>query len=389
MDIEKVSNPKQLSSMLKGSLYYLFLFTSAGAINPFLYLYIAEQGISGKQIGVLSGMVPLALLLFSTTFSSIADVRGWRVQFLRISLVLAAIFTFLLQFPETFGQFLVILLALAIVRSPGGSIAESLIARTAQRENLNFGGMRLWGSFGFAISAMLFGAVWENTGFRMMFVVASVLMIPQIWIAGKFEEGNNVTKTERGSFGAVLKNKGLMMLLSAVFLSGISNSLSMTYDGIFVRSLGGSNFLIGVMIAFSAFSELPAMFFSQRISKIIRRPNTILLAYVFTTIAYIGYLLVGTPNVLPIFSISKGLGYGLNLTMSIVMLTGLTPEEWSAASQSLMTISWMGLAPLVAGPLGGIILDAFGIRAVYGLGLVAVFIAAIIILSASRRGELS
>jgi MFS family permease len=143
------------------------------------------------------------------------------------------------------------------------------------------------------------------------------------------------------------------------------------------------------MIAFSAFSELPAMFFSQRISKIIRRPNTILLAYTFTTIAYIGYLLVGTPNVLPIFSISKGIGYGLNLTMSIVMLTGLTPEEWSAASQSLMTISWMGLAPLVAGPLGGIILDAFSIRAVYGLGLVAVFIAAIIILSASKRGELS
>jgi MFS family permease len=93
--------------------------------------------------------------------------------------------------------------------------------------------------------------------------------------------------------------------------------------------------------------------------------------------------------VLPIFSISKGIGYGLNLTMSIVMLTGLTPEEWSAASQSLMTISWMGLAPLVAGPLGGIILDAFSIRAVYGLGLVAVFIAAIIILSASKRGELS
>ncbi len=389
MEIEKVSNPRQLSSTLKGSLYYLFQFISAGTINPFLYLYIAEQGISGKQIGVLSSMVPLALLLFSTTFSSIADVRGWRVRFLQISLILAAIFTFLLKFPETFGQFLVILLALAIVRSPGGSIAESLIARTAQREKLNFGGMRLWGSFGFAISAMLFGAIWEKTGFKTMFLVASVLMIPQIWIAGKFDEGTTNTKAERGSFRAIFKSKGLILLLSAVFLSGISNSLSMTYDGIFVRSLGGSNFLIGVMIAFSAFSELPAMYFSQKVAKIIRKPNTILLAYAFTTVAYIGYLLVETPNLLPIFSVSKGLGYGLNLTMSVVLLTELTPNEWSAASQSLMTISWMGLAPLVAGPLGGVILDAFGIRAVYGLGLAAVMVAAIIIFRASRRRDLA
>lgn len=384
----KVLSSKANASMLKGSLYYLFLFLCVGAYNPFLYVYIADQGISGKQIGILSSLVPVSMLLFATTIASFADMKGWRVRILRISLICWGLAIFFLQFPHTFWQYFLVLLPLAIVNSPTMSIADSLIARMARRESLNFGGMRLWGSAGYAISAFLFGAIWQRLGFDHMFLVGSILIIPLIWIVGKFDEGVIKSNNERKPIWVLFKDKGLMLLLAAIFLSGISNGLSMTYEGIYVRSLGGGNFLIGIMIACAATFELPAMFFSQRIAKRFRWPNTILLGYTFTAMAYLGYLFVPDPNLLPFFSVLKGIGYGLNFTSSIVILTERTPDEWASASQSLMAICWMGLAPLVAGPLGGIIHDAISPGAVFGIGLVALVGAAIILWGADRMGQL-
>jgi MFS family permease len=179
-----------------------------------------------------------------------------------------------------------------------------------------------------------------------------------------------------------------VMLLLATFLAAISNNLSMTFEGIYVRSLGGGNFLIGVMIAIAAFTELPAMFYSERIARRLGGTTTILLAYGFTASAYLGYILVSNPSLLPIFSILKGLGYGLNLTNVVVMLTERTPDEWASTAQSFLSIGWMGIAPLVAAPLGGLIHDAISPAAVFGLGVVTIIIAAMVLWLASFLGKL-
>ncbi|MEJ2759895.1 MAG: MFS transporter, partial [Anaerolineales bacterium] len=351
--------------------------------NPYLYVYIADLGISGKQIGLLASLVPVSMLVFTAPIASLADVKSWRVRILRLGLLGWAVSLFFLQFPNTFAQFVMVLLPLAVLNSPVMAIADGLISRMAKRENLNYGGMRLWGSFGFATSALLFGAVWQKFTFKPMFTVASLLAIPLLWIAGKFNEGEIIQSRERGSLKMLFQDKGLLMLLAAIFLSGVSNSITMTFEGIYARSLGGGNFLIGVMIASAAFFELPAMFYMKKIARVIGRPNTILLGYAFSGAAFLGYILVSNPNYLPFFSVLKGIAYGLTLTGSIALLTERTPDEWSSTSQSLMAVSYMGLAPLVAGPLGGMIHDAYSPGAVFVLGLVTMAGAAIILISAS------
>jgi PPP family 3-phenylpropionic acid transporter len=371
-----------------GSLYYLFTFLRAGAFMPYLNVYYAELGLSGQQIGWLASLLPLSLLLLATPISSMADRKGWRVWLLQIGLAGSGAIIFFLQFPSTFSGFILLILPMAVFNSPIMSISDSLIARMAQRDRLNYGGMRLWGSLGYAISAMIFGALWQCFSFEPMFLVASILCLPLIWIAGKFQEGSINEKIERKPIGVIFRDAGLVMLLLATFLAAISNSLSMTFEGIYVRSLGGGNFLIGVMIAFAAFIELPAMYYSERIARKLGGTTTILLAYGFTASAYLGYILVSNPNLLPIFSILKGLGYGLNLTSVVVMLTKRTPDEWASTAQSLLSIGWMGLSPLIAAPLGGLIHDAISPAAVFGLGVVAIVIAAIVLWLASFLGKL-
>lgn len=388
MSIDQNISKKILNPSWIGSLNYLFTFLAAGAYGPFVNVYFTELGLTGEQVGWLSILQPVMMMLLSTAIASLADRTHRRVQFAQVALLGTAATIFLLRIPTTFTGIAYLMFFYAIFSGPIFSLNDSLISRMAQRHNLNFGGMRLWGSLGFAVSAVAFGALWQSVGFKPMFLITPLFYLPLIWITGKLEEGPVIAQEKRTPISLLFRNSGTMLLLLATFLSGISNSLFMIFGGIYARSLGGGNLLIGIMIAFACIAELPAMFFSNRISNRLRKTNTVLLSYALMAAAYLGYVLMTNADFLPVFSFIKGLGYGLWFTVSIRLLIERTPEEWAATAQSLLTICWFGLSPLVAGPLGGWIHDTISPAAVFGLGIVALILAAIVLRFASFLGKL-
>lgn len=371
-----------------GSLLYFVALFGAGSYMPFLYVYFNELGLSGKQIGWLSILSPLSMLLLATAIASQADRHHSRIRYSQIAMAGAAISFFLLGFPTAFIGIAIFMLAYSVFSSPIMSLNDGLISRMAQRHGINFGGMRLWGSLGYAISAVAFGALWQQAGFSAMFLIAALFYLPMILITGKLEEGPAVTQTKRPPLALILQNTGIVLLLLASFLAGISNSLFMTFGGIYARSLGGGDLLIGLMIAFGGLAELPTMFYSNRISNRLGKTNTAILSYGLMAAAYLGYILATDPNVIPLFSILKGLGYGLWFTVTVRLLIERTPDEWAATAQSLLTICWFGLSPLIAGPLGGWIYDAFGPAAVFALGIATLILAALVLWFAHWRGKL-
>jgi len=360
-----------------------------GSFGPFLYVYFSELGLSGQQIGWLASLYPLMTLFLATAVSSVADRKRWRVRIAQSALIGVSVIVFFLQYPTSFSGIAGLMLLMAIFSSPVMSIADSLIARMAQRHHLNYGSMRLWGSLGYATSALVFGALWQRLGFKPMFLVGALLHLPLIWLTGQLEEGPHLEKQERGSFTVLFRDSGLILLLIATILAGISNSLAMTFEGIYVRSLGGGNFLIGMMIAFAAYSELPTMFLGYRIAQRLRGPNSVILAYGLAASAYLGYVLVADPVLMPFFSILKGLGFGLFFPNTVRMITDRTPEAWASSAQSLMTVGLFGIAPLIAGPLGGLILDAMNPAAVFWLGILTLGLAAFVLWLAMLRGKLN
>lgn len=370
-----------------GSLYYLVNFLGAGAYMPFMYVHYAELGITGQQIGWVSVLSPLMMLLLATPIAALADRRRWRVRILQGALAGLAATLFALSLPRTFGWIAALMLLMAVVSSPIMSVSDGLIARMAQRHHLNYGGMRLWGSFGYAVSALAFGALWQLFGFQWMFVLAALFILPVIWLAGRFEELPASTQAGSQPVSDLFRDAGLVLLLVASFLAAISNGLAMTFGGIYARSLGGGDLLIGMMIAFAATSEILTMFLSDRILRRLHGVPTLLLAYGLMAGAYLGWVLVPDPNAILAFSILKGLGYGLWHTATVRLVTERTPETRAATAQSLLAVSMFGLAPLMAGPAGGWIHDAFSPAAVFWLGIVALGGAALSLLLASLRGK--
>ena len=373
--------------MRTGSLYSLFFFMCSGSYLPFLYVHLSDQGLSGKQVGLLAMLAPIMTVVLSPMIASIADRRRIRVRVLQAGLVCAAVTFFMFRFSTKFGALAALMLSVAIFTTPFSSLGDGLVARMAHRNGFNYGAMRLWGSFGFAITALACGLVWDRLGFKTMYLVTSLLFVLPIVAVGLLEEGPVIPREERKPASHLLLDRGLLLLLVAAVLSGIANSLSATFSGIYARSLGGSNLLVGSMFAISAMAELPTMLFSNRISDKITETGALVSAYAVMGLAFLGYALVGDPVLLLVLNGVKGLGYGVWLTATVRAVTRRTAEEWASTAQAMLTICLMGLAPLVAGPIGGLVHDAVSPGAVFDVAAGSLGAAGVVVLLAGRRSR--
>ena len=187
MELAQPSSVKILKPVVAGSLFYLFAFSISGAYQPFLNVYFTQIGLTGEQVGLLSTFQPIITILFLSAIAALADRLGKKGRFAQFSMLGAAISIFLLGFPTSFGGIAVLMLSLAIFSAPNMTLTDSMISRMALRHNLNYGGMRLWGSLMFAVASAGFGALWQHFGYKPMFLAAALCFLPVIWITGRIE----------------------------------------------------------------------------------------------------------------------------------------------------------------------------------------------------------
>jgi MFS transporter, PPP family, 3-phenylpropionic acid transporter len=375
-----MSLPLSTRPALSGSLFYLGHWAAFGLFSPFINVYFAELGLNGRQIGWLSALVPLTTLIIAPLVSAVADRTQRRVAALRWSILLT-VFSFLWLGWET--AFVPLLLAMsfhALVRAPTVSLADTLIARQAVRYGLNFGTMRLWGSVGFAAMAIGGGWVWQAVGYAWMLPVTAVLLLPSVWLANGLEEpaqpvggGPEVRPWD------ILRLPSLQGILLACFLAGLALGLSFVFEGLYMVHKGGNGWLVGLMFGLAACSELPSMQATDALGRGGRMRWLFLLSFVVLAVAMVGYVFSPTPLWVLLFAAVRGLGFGFFLVSSVRLVDALAPAEWASTAQSLRQAVTFGLAALVAGPLGGWLVDMVSLEAVFMASAGCVLAAAVLV----------
>ncbi len=364
----------------RGALFYLFHWGAVGAYLPFLNVYFIEQGFTGRQLGLLAMLFPLATLLGAPALSSLADRTGQRVRTLQLALT-GVVFTFIaLGQAKTFWDVAAIMLLLAIVRSPVLALADSLIVRLANRHNAPFGNLRLVGSLGFAIFSILCGLLWQRWGYVPMFWVTALLFLPTIIMATGLDAGETPqTVIQRVPLRTILQDRALVALLLATWLMGVTLGVAIIFEGIIMDALGGGQWLIGLFLGIIGFSEIPGMRASGLLIQRLGGRKTLLLAYVLFGGSFAGYALAGTPTMLMIYGVVRGLGFGLFLASTVTLLNDYAPAAWASTVQSLREAGMFGLAPLLVAPVAGLLYDRWGAAAPFWLAVASAGLAILVL----------
>ncbi|MCA9996399.1 MAG: MFS transporter [Anaerolineales bacterium] len=375
------------SPMWRGALFYFTLFGGVGSIVPFINVYFTQMGLNGRQIGILATFLPLFTVAASPFVSALADSRNLRRRILQLLAVLYAIAIFLLGFTRTFVAIVPFFIVQAFAAGCIQPLGDGVVTSMARRYRLNFGQMRLWGSIGVAATGIAFGALWQRVGFGSMFLTASLIFLLLALVSQMLDEPTGRREKVQGErpFRTLLQNRSFTILLITGFLIGVAMGMLIVFEGIFVVSLGGGEFLVGLLIGAGATAEVPFMRLSGSLAERWGYRRTLLLGYTLFGIAVLSYSWVTLPMLLVPVAMLRGMGFGLFFPTTLKLVSELAPEAWSATAQAMLTAVSFGLSPLIAGPVGGLILDTWGAASIFRLAGTAVFLSILVLLLNYRR----
>lgn len=345
--------------VLRGALYYFGYWGVVGFYVPFLFVHFKEIGLSGTQIAIFATMLPLLMLTSAPYIASLADRWRTRVRILAGCIALTGISIYLLGTSTNYLVLAPLMLFMSIVRSPIAGIGDGIVAKMAVHHQVNFGTMRMWGSLGFATIAIMSGAIWQQTGYAPMFVAACIGFLPVAAIALLLDE-EEAPPRHGPTWGPLLRDPAMRTLLVAAFLMAGSLSMSGTFEGILMASLGGGGLYIGLLLGVTGMSEIPLMRNAPRLSAWLGAEQTLMLGCTIIAVAHLAYALAWSPNILLLAAVFRGAGFGLSFVMLVSIVAKRAPAGLAASSQAAISAAGWGLAPLIGIPLSGLLFDATG-----------------------------
>ena len=238
--------------------YQGLLWTAAGVWWPFLFPLIARRGVGFARLGLLVAVWPATALLAQPLAGWLCDRSGrTRVVQCLLSLGAAAVLP-LFGIVSGLAPELAVVVAFALLNAPSVPLADALTVAQLQRVGGDYGGVRLWGSGGFAVAGIAAGLAvhlrWiQPSG---LLVVGAVLTVPVALLALAFPADVRGL-APRTPAGAVLQARPLLTLLGLFALVLVPMNAHSTYFSLYLAHLGGGAIFQGAGWALPALVEVP------------------------------------------------------------------------------------------------------------------------------------
>ena len=363
------------SAVRSGALYFMF-YGSLAALLPFLVLYFERGGLSGLQIGILSGLMPAFILAAGPLWSALADARGRARGLVVIAALGAAGFAVLVPTTTRFLPLLAIVAALAFFAAPLAALIDASVLAVLGDARDRYGRIRSWGAVGWGISAPLIGILTESVGLAWAFFSFGMLMTLTAGVAASMPRTSSGARPSLAlrSIVRLFANRAWAPFLTASFAAGVAMQGTSTFLYLRLADLGAGETLVGLAIMVATISEVPIFFATTRLLR--RWPaQTLLLASLGVfAIRLVAYGVVASPIALAALQLLHGASFALMWTAGVQRAAELAPEGRNATSQGVFNATVGGLGATVGALLGGVLYDILGAGGMFiaFAGLVAV-----------------
>ncbi len=389
--------------LLTAKLYYFCLFGALGALLAYLNVFLAEQGLSGTQIGWLQSVAPLVALAAGPFWGAVAD--RWRAQ--RAVLVLCAagagLTSLLFLSTNIFWLLLLIVVAMRFFLAPIPSLVDSATVEMVSRERgvpgaadqrarwggVSYGRQRLWGSVGFVLASYGLGRVLVGEQIAWVFWLHALLLAVGC-LSLSLLLPISQTRAEqswRVGLGQLLTRRGYAGFLLAMGLYGVGFGGYSNFLALHVLALGGSEAQVGAAWALNAVAEIPIMFVGAAWFARYSHVRLLLASLVGFALVWGGIGLARAPwQVMAVVSLF-GVCYGIFWVAAVSYASDAAPPGLSATSQTLFGAVQSGLGISLGALLSGYVWDAFGGGGVFALATGAALSAALLLGWSTRGGK--
>ena len=150
-------------------LYYFLLIGGGGFLFPFINLFYTQQGLSGTEIGWLSTVASLVALIAAPWWGRRSDATTHPRRLLQFGLLATSLCMLALSQQTVFAWMALIVMLDALLSIKVAPLSDVVALAVTKQGRAGFGSVRLWGSLGWAVTALVGGWLIEQTGLFTMF----------------------------------------------------------------------------------------------------------------------------------------------------------------------------------------------------------------------------
>ena len=364
---------------------YALYYAAVACLVPFMTLYYQEKGLTGGQIGILAGIIPLITLASSPFWSGVADAtrRHKAVLLLTIAGLWSAVL--LLFFVDGFGPMLGAVVLYAVFVGPIVPLVDNAVLNLLGERKADYGKVRVWGAVGWGVAATLLGPVLERAGLAWSFYGFLGFMALCFAAAALLPMGvpvDSVRHAYRAGLAILLRRGRFLLLLFVALVYGIGMGILLSYQFLYLEQLGASRTLMAMTLTLSTLSEVPFWFLSGPIMARYGVNRMIAFALVATTVRFFALALMGAPWLALPISLLHGPSFAVMWAAGVADADSVAPRGLGATAQGLFSGMLLGLGAAIGGFVGGPAYEAIGFQRLFAIlgwmttGALLVFVAA-------------
>jgi len=376
---------------------FFLLWASLAPFMPYMGLYYESVGFSGTQIGTLGSMRSAVTFVSSILLAFLSDALPKRRLILAICVIGLAAMLILFPYARTFSAMLPLVSIFSICLSPVSPILTEDTLRILKNPR-NYSKMRMGGSVGWGITALLTGWIIEQPGveltiiFRLCFLFFPLFLLllwalPEAKAEPKKPVSEKVTPREVWD---MLRMPYFAPWLVIVMLWGMAESSVGTFLFLHIQNLGGATSLMGTSMSLAILGEIVGFTFARRVQGRIGARRMIIIAFLLRGIWFLVVSTFQNPVFILPFEVLGGLSFAFLLSGSVAYINRRAPARIGTTAQAIRVAVMLGLGGGTGALVSGLLYDALGSAGMFrvmGYFMMGTLVLASILRAADRRHE--
>lgn len=377
------------SRLWVAKLYYLVFFTAIGAIAPFFNVYLGAQGLSGTEIGLIGSLPPIMALLANPFWGAVADRWQIHQKVLALCTLGAGLISFAFLWASGFWPILILVIVMVFFRAPAPALVDSAVMDLVGRTGASYGRQRLFGSIGFVLASYGLGQLLTADNLDAIFWIHGLLLVMGCTLLALLLPIERLAQRTNLITGLQLMRKqaGYSSFLAMNVLMGAGAAGFISFIGLRILALGGTEAQVGMAYALNAVTEIPVMFAGAALLTRFRPSRLIVVGLLGFAAVYSFMALATAPIWILVASPLLGLLYAGFWMAVVTYASKSAPLGMRATGQALVGAAQGGLGWALGSIVGGMLWDGFGGSAVLFAAAGAMVAAAAVYAIGHRRAH--
>ena len=351
--------PKNSFKWVIGSQYFLY-FGVMGIFLPYFNLYCYHIDFSGFQIGVLSAIRSVALILTPLIWGAMADRFSIRRPiFILCSFVSTFIWAFYI-YTTDFWAMLIITVFYGIFYSPIISFLEAFTMDVLGTRKKSYGRVRGWGSIAFIITVIVLGKIIDLYSIEIILILIFFGSLAQALISIKIPDIQIKKQTSFSSNAKALLKRRVIVFLFCAFLMLVSHGTYYGFYSIHLENLGFGKTFIGISWALASIAEIIVMIKSDSLFKHFSIDNVLFFSFMVAVFRWLAMSFVTSAAGILFLQLFHAVTYAMFHVSSILYIDSLTPDEAKTLGQSVNNAVTYGLGLMVGFFINGYLFETLG-----------------------------